>query len=222
MLELYFHPSPNPLKVALYLEEVQSKYELKIVDTFRGDQHEAEFLALNPNAKVPVLVDGDTTVFDSAAILLYLADRDQRFIGTRAERASVLSWLMFISTGLSPFSGQAVHFLHHAAEKLPYAQRRYLKEVERHYRILDRRLASSPYVGGSNYSIADMAAWGWMSFAHYILGEAGLSSYPNVNRLYTEISSRSAAQRVQAIRQATAVKTDFDEETRRSLFPTNY
>ncbi len=160
MLKFYFHPSPNPMKTALLLEELQAPYELVAIDIFKGEQHQAEFLKINPNAKVPAIVDGDTTVFDSHAILLYLAAKHQKYVPTSAvEHGAMLSWLLFVATGLSPFSGQAVHFLHYAPEAIPYAKSRYMKEVERHYRVLDARLAQSKYLAGNAYSIADMALW---------------------------------------------------------------
>ncbi|MGF6770996.1 GST-like protein [Paraburkholderia sp. GAS199] len=219
MLKFYFHPSPNPMKVALLLEELQTPFELIAVDTFKGEQHHEAFLKINTNAKVPAIVDGGVTVFDSQAILLHLATQHDRFLpADPAARAQALSWLMFVGTGLSPFSGQAVHFLHHAPTPLPYARNRYLKEVERHYRVLDARLAQSPYLAGETYSIADMALWGWANFAGYILGEAGLSGYPNVKRLVDEISARPAAARAQALKEKLTLKAEFDEETRRALF----
>lgn len=222
MLKFYFHPSPNPLKTALLLEELGADYELIKVDTFKGEQHAPEFLAINPNAKVPALVDGDATVFDSNGILLYLAEEHGRFLPTDAKaRGAAISWLFFVATGLSPFSGQAVHFLHHAPEPLPYAQNRYLKEVERHYRVLDQRLATSRYLAGDDYSIADMALWGWANFAGYILGEKGLRDYPNVKRLYEEVSARPAAARAHALKEHLVLKAEFDEETRAALFPQN-
>jgi GST-like protein len=128
---------------------------------------------------------------------------------------------MSIATGLSPFSGQAVHFLHHAPEALPYAKNRYLKEVERHYRVLDQRLANYRYLAGDSYSIADMALWGWANYAPYILGENGLAAYPNVQRLFNEISARPAAQRALGLKEKLVLKAEFDEETRRALFPQN-
>jgi GSH-dependent disulfide-bond oxidoreductase len=222
MLTFHYHPSPNPLKVALMLEELGLPYKVAKVDTFKGEQHEAAFLAVNPNAKVPAIVDGASTVFDSNAILLYLAEKHGRFGGDASSRGAVLSWLMFVATGLSPFSGQAVHFLHMAPEQLPYAKNRYLKEVERHYGVMDRRLAETPYLSGAAYTIADVAAWGWMSYAGYIFGEKGLSAYPNVKRLFDEISARPAAARAAALKEKVAVKTDFDDETKRALFPQNY
>jgi GSH-dependent disulfide-bond oxidoreductase len=222
MITFYYHPSPNPVKVALMLEETGLPYVVHKVDTFKGEQHTPAFRAINPNAKVPVIVDGDSVVFDSNAILLYLAEKTGRFGGQTGERATVLSWLMFVATGLSPFSGQAVHFLHMAPEKLPYAQNRYLRETERHYQVMDAQLAKQRYLAGADYSIADMAAWGWMNYAGYIFGEKGLSDFPNAKRLFDEISQRPAATRALALKSKITVKTDFDEETQRALFPQNY
>jgi GST-like protein len=222
MLQFYFHPSPNPMKVALLLEELQTPFELVAVDTFKGEQHKPEFLKVNPNAKVPAIVDDGIAVFDSHAILLHLGAKHGKFVPSApSQHAEMLSWLLFVATGLSPFSGQAVHFQHHAPEPLPYARTRYLKEVERHYRVLDARLASSQYLAGETYSMADMALWGWANFAGYILGEKGLSDYPHVKRLVDEISARPAAARAQALKEKLTLKADFDEETRRALFPQN-
>lgn len=222
MLRFYFHPSPNPLKVALFLEEAGLPYEAVPVDTFKGEQHSPAFLAVNPNGKVPAIVDGDTTVFDSNAILLHLAEKTGRFLPAGGPaRGDALSWLFFVATGLSPFSGQAVHFLRMAPEPLPYAQNRYLKEAERHYRVLDGRLAGRRYLAGDGYTIADMAAWGWFNYAPYIFGEEGLSGYPNVARLFEEVSARPAAARALALKGRFAFKADVDDETRRALFPQN-
>lgn len=128
---------------------------------------------------------------------------------------------MFVATGLSPFSGQAVHFLHHAPEQLAYAQNRYLKEVQRHYKVLDERLGLSAYLAGDIYTIADMVLWGWANYANYVLGENGLAVYPNVKRVYDEISARPAAARAHALKERLTLKQEFDEETRRALFPQN-
>ncbi|WP_321945791.1 glutathione S-transferase family protein [Paraburkholderia sp. J10-1] len=222
MIKFYFHPSPNPMKAALLLEELELPFELIAVDTFKGEQHLPAFRNVNPNGKVPAITDEDATVFDSHAILLHLATKHGKFVpADAAGRAEMLSWLMFVATGLSPFSGQAVHFQHHTPEPLPYARNRYLKEVERHYRVLDERLARTRYLAGEHYSIADMALWGWAMFAGYILGEKGLSDYANVKRLVDEIGNRPAAARALALKERLTLKTDFDEETRRALFPQN-
>jgi GSH-dependent disulfide-bond oxidoreductase len=222
MLDFYFHPTPNGSKVALLLEELQLPYTLKIIDIFKGEQHDASYQKINPNGKVPAIVDDGVTVFDSHAILLHLAEKHGKFMPSEpSERAAALSWLQFVATGLSPFSGQAVHFLHYSPEPVPYARNRYLKEVERHYQVLDRRLSETPYLAGRTYSIADIALWGWASSAAYIFGERGVSDYPNVKRHFDEISAREAAGRVNALKSRLTLKSDMDEEARRAMFPQN-
>jgi GST-like protein len=222
MLQFYFHPTPNPTKVALLLEELGIPFEVTAVDTVKGEQHNPEYLKINPDGKVPAIVDDGVAVFDSHAILLHLVAKHGKFVPSiPSQHAAMLSWLLFVATGLSPFSGQAVHFQHHAPEPLPYARNRYLKEVERHYRVLDARLAGSQYLAGDTYSIADMALWGWANFAGYIFGEKGLTDYPHVKRLVDEISARPAAVRALALKDRLTFKAEFDEETRRALFPQN-
>jgi GSH-dependent disulfide-bond oxidoreductase len=223
MIKFYFHPSPNPMKVALLLGELALPFETVAVDIFKGEQHEPAFRRINPNGKVPAIVDEGVTVFDSHAILLYLAEKHRRFLPADARaRAATLSWLQFVATGLSPFSGQAVHFLHYAPEPLPYAKNRYLKEVARHYQVLEDRLGESPFLGGSEYTIADMALWGWARGASYIFGDAGLTAYPKVQRLVQTISQRPAAQQAAELGTQLKLKTAFDEQTRRALFPQNF
>ena len=120
MLKFYYNAAPNPMKVALFLEESGLDYEPVPIDGRAGDQHKPEFLAVNPNAKVPAIVDDGITVFDSNAILLYLAEKTGKFLpeDTSEARAQLLSWLMFVATGVGPYSGQSVHFKNHAPEKL--------------------------------------------------------------------------------------------------------
>src|ERR1700709_2098326 len=142
MIRFYFHPTPNPAKVALFLEEAGLPYEMLPVDTSKGEQHLPAFRKINPNGKVPAIVDtegpdgAEARVFDSSAILLYLAEKTGRFLGSPADRPELLSWLFFIASGIGPFSGQAVHFQHAVSEKIPYAINRYRREVERHYGVL--------------------------------------------------------------------------------------
>lgn len=222
MIKFYFHPSPNPMKVALLLEEAGLEHEVVPVDTFRGEQHDPTFLALSANGKVPVIETDGAVVFDSNAILLHLAERTGRFLpAMEPDRGTTLSWLFFVATGLSPFSGQAVHFLHMAPEEIPYARNRYLKEVERHYQVMDERLSSNEWLGGADYSIADMAAWGWLNLASYFFGEAGLTAWPNLARMHAAISARPAAQRAMAIKDGLTLKQEFDAEAARALFPQN-
>src|SRR5258708_14118891 len=132
MIKFYYHPSPNPAKVALFLEEAGLPYELMPVDTRKGEQFKPKFLAINPNAKTPAIVDGETTVFDSNAILLYLAEKSGKFLPKDGPggRGEMLSWLMFVSTSIRPYSGQPVHFKHHPPQKPPSAITRSLHEAQ--------------------------------------------------------------------------------------------
>ncbi len=223
MIKLYYHPSPNPAKVALFLEETGTPYELVPVDTRKGEQHAAAFTAINPNAKTPALVDGDVNIFDSTAILLYLAEKTGRFLpsNTPDQRAQMLSWLMFVATGIGPYSGQAVHFKHFAPDPKEYAVNRYDFEAQRHWNIIDARLAGRRYMLGDEYSIVDMAVWGWARAVPFILGADAWDKLPNVKRLLDEISARPAAQRVEALKTQHAYKTEMDEDARMQMFPQN-
>jgi GSH-dependent disulfide-bond oxidoreductase len=220
MLKFHFNGSPNPTKVALFLEESGLPYEGIPVDPRRGEQFAPEYLAVNPNAKVPAIVDGDVTVFDSNAILLYLAEKTGKFLSrnTPKLRGELLSWLMFVATGVGPFSGQAVHFRNFAPEKLPYAIDRYLYEARRHYGILDARLADRQYMLGDTYTIVDMAVWGWTLALPVILGEDPFNGLPHLKRLFDEISARPAAQRASTLKDRHPFKTEMDAEARRHMF----
>jgi GSH-dependent disulfide-bond oxidoreductase len=230
LIRFYFHPTPNPAKVALLLEELGLAYEVIPVDTRKGEQHAPAFRAINPNGKVPAIVDTEgpggraARVFDSSAILLYLGEKAKRFIGSPADRPELLSWLFFIATGLGPFSGQAVHFQHAAPEKLPYAINRYRREIERHYRVLDRHLAGREHIVGGQYSIADMSAWGWLTRADRVLpGEDdALAAFPNLKRLYATVDARPAAARAKAVGKDHPFKQETDEEAKRAMCPSNY
>ena len=220
MLKFYFSGAPNPTKVALFLEEAGVPYEAIPVDTREGDQFKPAFVAINPNSKVPVIVDGDATVFDSNAILLYLGEKTGKFMppNTPAARGDLLSWLMFVATGIGPYSGQAVHFKHHTPERIAYAHNRYQFEVERHYTILNERLGKHRYMVGNTYTIVDMCLWGWARMVPYILGEDAWSKLPNVKRLVDEISARPAAAKAVALKDKFTFKTEMDDEARSHMF----
>ena len=230
MIRFYFNLAPNPMKIALMLEELGVPYEAMPVDTRKGDQHAPAFRAINPNGKVPAIVDTEgpggreAPVFDSSAILLYLGEKAGRFIGTPADRPELLSWLFFIATGLGPFSGQAVHFQRAAPEKIPYAVNRYRREIERHYRVLDRHLAGRPFILGRDYSIADMSAWGWLMRASIVLPgeEDPLAAFSNVKRLVETVDARPAAARAKAVGKDHPFKQEMDDEAQRAMFPSNY
>lgn len=220
-MKFYYHPSPNPAKVALFLEEAGLSYELIPVDTGRGEQHLPDYIAINPNAKTPALLDGDAVLFDSSAILLYLAHKTGRFLGSDTDqtRAQMYSWLMFVASGIGPFSGQLVHFRYFAPEPKDYALNRYEFEAWRHWRILEARLSQMPYMLGDEYSLVDMSVWGWARAVPFVLGEHAWDELPNVKRLLDEISARPAAQRVEALKTQYSFKSDIDDETRKALFP---
>jgi len=190
MLKFYFNGAPNPNKVALFLEESGLPYELVPVDTRKGDQFKPEFLKVNPNGKVPAIDDDGVFVFDSNAI----------------------------ATGLGPYSGQAVHFKHFAPKDLEYAHNRYQFEANRHYGVLNDHLAGSRYMVDDSYTIVDMAFWGWVRMAAYVLGDDVFTKYPNVKRLFDEVSARPAAVRALALKDKYTFKTETDDEARSFLF----
>jgi len=230
MIRFYYHPTPNPAKISLFLEEAGLDYEFVPVDTSKGQQHDLEFRKINPNGKVPAIVDLDgpggqaAAVFDSTAILLYLAEKTGRFLGQPQDRPQLLSWLLFIASGLGPFSGQAVHFQYAAPQGLDYAVNRYRREAERHYQVLDDHLAGREFVVGNEYTIADISAWGWLDRASRVMkgDEDPLASYPNIKRWFREIDARPAVARARAVGSDVEFKKVNDEETQRALFPSNF
>lgn len=220
MIKFYFSGAPNPMKVALFLEEAGIAYEPIPVDTRKGDQHKPDFLKVNPNAKVPVIVDGDATVFDSNAILLYLAEKTGKFLppASSANRGQLLSWLMFVATGVGPFSGQSVHFQHMAPEKIPYATNRYRFEAMRHYSILNDHLATRKYMVADTYTIVDMDVWGWARMIPFVLDKEAFGALPHLKRLVDEVEAKPAAQKALALKDKFTWKTDLDDEARRNMF----
>jgi GST-like protein len=225
MIKFFYNLAPNPMKVALLLEELGLPYEAVPVDTRKGEQHTSAFKAINPNAKVPAIDDDGVVMFDSNAIVLWLADKHGRFVPTdmaSAERAETLSWLMFIASGIGPYSGQAVHFRVAAPEPKEYALNRYDFEADRHWRILDERLATRQWLVGDSYGIVDMALWGWARLVPFVMGDQqAFERYPNVKRLLDDINARPAAARVEALRQRHSFKTEMDDDARRAMFPQN-
>ena len=226
MIEFYYHPSPNPAKIALFLEESGLEYTLKPVDTRKGEQFDPAFLKINPNAKTPAIVDTDTkaAVFDSSAILLYLAEKTGQFLPENepATRAEALSWLMLVATGIGPYSGQSVHFTHFAPGENDYAINRYQFEARRHWQLIDDHLQGSDFMVGDSYSIVDMAVWGWAGPLPFVLNdENAWNAFPNAKRLVDWINARTAAERAGALKQQHAFKTEMDDDARRHMFPQN-
>ena len=225
MLKFYYNTGPNPMKVALFLEETEMEYQAIPVDTRRGDQHKDEYLKINPNAKAPTIIDDNLIVFDSNAILLYLAEKTGKFLPDKSleSKSKLYSWLMFVATGIGPYSGQSVHFQHMAPEKINYAINRYTFEAERHYDILDERLKNNKFMLGDTYTIVDMAVWGWTRMIEKVIAQGELDKRNNLKRLMEDINERPASQRAEKIASLNdhQFKMEVDEEASKFMFPQN-
>ena len=223
MIQFYYNLAPNPMKVALFLEEAGLPYEPVPVDTRKGEQHTAAYAAINPNAKCPALVDGEATVFDSNAILLYLAEKTGQFLpdNTPAARGQMLSWLMLVASGIGPYSGQLVHFRNFAPEPKAYAVNRYDFEAWRHWNLIEAQLGQHRFMLGERYTLVDMAVWGWARILPFVLGADAWDKLPQLKRWLDEVNARPAAQRVEALRTRHAFKTEMDDEAKQAMFPQN-
>ncbi|HEX5125518.1 MAG TPA: glutathione binding-like protein [Rhodocyclaceae bacterium] len=199
MISLYTWGTPNGHKVSIMLEEIGTKYRTVPVHIGKGDQFTAAFAALNPNNKIPVIVDDDgpdgkpITLIESGAILIYLAGKSGRFLPVDLrDKYEALQWLMFQMGSVGPMLGQAHHFLR-ARTPVPYGVARYVAETRRIYGVLQARLADRPYLAGNDYSIADIATWPWIH--RNDMHQVDLADFPNVKRWYDEIARRPAVQR---------------------------
>ncbi len=199
MIELYTWGTPNGRKASVMLEEVGLAYEVHPINIGKGEQFAPDYVAINPNSKIPTIVDSDgpggkpVSVFESGAILIYLAEKTGKLLGADPRaRLEALQWLMFQMGGVGPMFGQAHHFLRQAPEPIPYASERYVKEVRRLYGVMDRRLGASPYLAG-DYSIADIATYPWV--ARYEWHRVALAEFPNVERWFKAITARPAVER---------------------------
>jgi GST-like protein len=191
VIKLYAAHTPNGRKISVMLEECALPYEIVKVDLAKGEQRTPEFTAINPNQKIPAIVDGEVTLAESGAILIYLAEKCGRFL-PQAQRHVTLQWLMFQMAHVGPMLGQAHHFRLQAKEKLPYAIERYEKEAARIYGVLDRELQKRDYLAGE-YTIADIATYPWI-MRYFNFGVA-LDDYPALKRWTERISARPAVQR---------------------------
>ncbi len=222
MLDLYYWPTPNGHKVTIFMEETGLAYRIVPVNIGRGEQFAADFLAIAPNNRMPALVDPDVDgepihLFESGAILQYLAEKTGRYLPTDVRgRFTVLQWLYWQMAGLGPMAGQNHHFGRYAPEKIPYAIDRYVRETRRLYGVLDKRLAVSPYVGGAEYSIADMACYPWI--VPHRDQQQDLESFPHLKRWFDEIAARPAVERAYAVGDRIGQGVGMDEEARRHLF----
>jgi len=222
MIDLYTWPTPNGHKIHIMLEECKLPYQVHAVNIGTGDQFQTDFLRISPNNKIPAMVDSDgpdgrpISLFESGAMLIYLAAKTGKFMpkGDRA-KYEVLQWLMFQMGGVGPMLGQAHHFRIYAPEKIEYAVNRYTNEAKRLYGVMDKRLQSSPWIGGKSYSIADMAIFPWLrSWQNQGIDWA---DYPHLKIWFDTIAARPAVQKaVQVL--ADARKPLIDEKARQNLF----
>jgi GST-like protein len=227
MIDLHFAPTPNGWKISIMLEECGLPYTVVPVNITRGDQSKPEFLRLNPNGRIPVIVDRDPlgnggaplSIFESGAILLYLAEKAGRFFPCDIRgRYRVQQWLMWQMSGLGPMLGQNGHFLLYATEKIPYAIRRYGNEARRLYHVLDDQLGETgAYVAGKAYSIADIACFPWV-MTHKAQA-VSLDEFAHVKRWFAELRARPQLQKGLAVGRR-AIHRALDEKARESLFGT--
>lgn len=200
MIDLYTWPTPNGHKAAIMLEETGLDYRVHPVDIANGEQFAPDYLAINPNGKIPAIVDrdgpggGPFAIFESGAILIYLAEKTGKLLAPEPRRRSLaIQWLMLQVGGIGPMFGQAQHFRRFAPQPLPYAIERYSKEAARLYGVLDNRLAASAFLAGEEYSIADIASYPWVT-RHDWQG-VNLADFPNVGRWAEAIGARPAVAR---------------------------
>ena len=225
MIDLHFAPTPNGWKVSIMLEECELPYTVVPVNITRGDQFKAEFRTLNPNGRIPVIVDSDppsggapVTIFESGTILLYLAEKTGRlFPRDLRDRYQVQQWLMWQMSALGPMLGQNGHFSLYAPEKIPYAVERYRNEARRLYGVLNDRLGETAYVAGDAYSVADIACFPWV-MTHKAQGFS-LDEFVHVRRWFAELRERPLLQKGLAVGRRAISKT-LDDKARENLFGT--
>jgi GSH-dependent disulfide-bond oxidoreductase len=226
MIDLYYWPTPNGHKITLFVEEAGLPYTIRPVNIGKGEQFDPAFLEIAPNNRMPAIVDhqpvgggAPVTLFESGAILLYLAEKTGRFIAHDLHgRAEVLQWLFWQMGGLGPMAGQNHHFSGYAPEKIPYAIDRYVRETARLYGVMDKRLADRPYLAGESYSIADMASYPWI--VQHDRQSQDLDDFPNLKRWFDGIAERPATKRAYALAETInpAAGKPMSDEEKKVLF----
>lgn len=224
MIDLFYWPTPNGHKITLFLEEAGLDYTIHPVDISAGDQFRPEFLAISPNNRMPAIIDRNPkdggeaiSVFESGAILLYLAEKTGRFLPADIRgRTAVTEWLFWQVGGLGPMAGQNHHFGQYAPEQIPYAITRYVNETNRLYGVMERRLAQVPFLGGADYSIADMASYPWV--VPWQRQQQNLEDFPNLKRWFETIAARPATIRAYEKGKDLSVRPSVTEEGKKILF----
>jgi GSH-dependent disulfide-bond oxidoreductase len=224
MIEFYYWPTPNGHKVAMLLEEAELNYSIHPIDISAGDQFRPEFLAFSPNNRMPAIIDtapadgGEAIpVFESGAILTYLAEKIGRFLPRDVRgKKTVMEWLFWQVGGLGPMAGQNHHFGQYAQQKIPYAIDRYVKETNRLYGVLDRRLAGRSFIAGDDYTIADMASYPWI--VPWQRQQQDLEEFPNLSRWFASVAARPATQGAYAKGEPYSHRPTVTEEGKKLLF----
>ncbi|MGH3089524.1 MAG: glutathione binding-like protein, partial [Rubrobacteraceae bacterium] len=224
LIDIYYWPTPNGHKVTIFCEEAGLSYNIVPVNIGAGDQFKEEFLEISPNNKMPAIIDpegpdgGQISIFESGAILIYLGEKTSKFLPVDARsRYRTLEWLMFQMGGVGPMLGQNHHFRQYAPEKIDYAIDRYTNEATRLYNVMDKRLEKSEFIAGSEYTIADMAIWPWLT-NHENQGQ-DLGSFPNLARWYWEMEARPAVKKALEVgREVRESGVEMDDVAKEHLF----
>ncbi len=224
MIDLYYWTTPNGHKITLFLEESGLPYRILPINIGKGEQFQPDFLRIAPNNRIPAIVDTEpasggepVSIFESGAILLYLAEKCGRFLSADPRvRIDTLQWLFWQMGGLGPMAGQNHHFVQYAPESLPYAIERYVKETARLYAVLDKRLTDRDFIAGPDYSIADMACYPWI--VPHARQRQNLDDFPNLKRWFEAIQQRPATQRAYALAAGINTAPSVSDESRRILF----
>jgi GST-like protein len=224
MIDLHYWPTPNGHKITLFLEEAAVAYRLIPVRIGQGEQFKPEFLAISPNNRMPAIIDtapadggAPLSVFESGAILVYLAEKTRAFLPLDLRgRKTALEWLFWQVGGLGPMAGQNGHFSRYAPEKIPYAMERYVKETNRLYGVLNRRLEGRAFLAGDDYTIADMASYPWI--VPWQVHQQNLDDFANLKRWFSAIAARPATVRAYARASEFPSSPVVDEQSRKILF----
>lgn len=224
MIDVYYWPTPNGHKITMFLEETGLAYRIVPVNIGKGDQFKPDYLKISPNNKMPAIVDhapsdggAPISVFESGAILVYLGDKTGKLLPLDLRgRKAALEWLFWQVGGLGPMAGQNHHFSVYAPEKIPYAIERYVKETNRLYGVLDRRLEGRTFILGDEYSVADIASYPWI--VPWKTQQQDLGAFPNVKRWLEAIERRPATRRAYAKGEPYTSKQPMTEEAKKILF----
>lgn len=223
MIELYYWTTPNGHKVSIFLEEAGTAYEIHPVNISKGEQFSEHFLSFSPNNRIPAILDTKPAdggpplgVFESGAVLQYLAEKEQKFLPTAPrEKYEVLQWLYWQMGGLGPMAGQNHHFVQYAPERIPYAMERYVNETGRLYGVLNKQLEGRDFIAGT-YSIADMACYPWI--VPHERQQQNLDDFPNIKRWFNAIAARPAVRRAYEKAREINEAATVSEESRSILF----